>query len=357
MPRARTDTARPNVAQHPGTFRGGCTLARGVALKRAQRLPIWFVMSEKRTTHPEQTLKALAAAVPWWVWVGAAIASHALLRLAADPDTTSSAHFGDSAAWGGQAFWVSFAGVAQYLVPALCIVGAVLCPRQRRTAGTAPERVADAHAAPEIGTLRWREFEALVGQAFVLQGYHLNEVGAAGSDASIDLLMRKERQTYLVHCKQWRALKVEVETLRAVQAAMQACGAAGGFVLAAGRFSREASAFASGVNIRLVDGPALQALLQQAHAARPEPAASAAVKHDPAPAPSPQPVAKAAPTPADARAPVPRTSASAELALPCPVCGADMLKRLAKRGVHAGQYFWGCSQHPACKGTRRSRPG
>ena len=59
--------------------------------------------------------------------------------------------------------------------------------------------------------MRWREFETLIGRAFELQGYHMNEAGAAGSDASIDLLMRKERQTYLVHCKTWRADKVGVE--------------------------------------------------------------------------------------------------------------------------------------------------
>ena len=43
------------------------------------------------------------------------------------------------------------------------------------------------------------------------------------------------------------------------------------------------------------------------------------------------------------------------LSLPCPACGADMKKRLAKRGVNAGQYFWSCVRHPECKGTRRVR--
>ena len=36
----------------------------------------------------------------------------------------------------------------------------------------------------------------------------------------------------------------------------------------------------------------------------------------------------------------------------CPNCGSSMVKRLAKRGRNAGNYFWGCSRYPRCKGTR-----
>jgi len=36
----------------------------------------------------------------------------------------------------------------------------------------------------------------------------------------------------------------------------------------------------------------------------------------------------------------------------CPVCGASMVRRTARKGKHAGRQFWGCSKYPACKGTR-----
>lgn len=36
----------------------------------------------------------------------------------------------------------------------------------------------------------------------------------------------------------------------------------------------------------------------------------------------------------------------------CPRCGSSMVKRLARRGRNAGNYFWGCSRYPRCKGTR-----
>jgi DNA-binding helix-hairpin-helix protein with protein kinase domain len=36
----------------------------------------------------------------------------------------------------------------------------------------------------------------------------------------------------------------------------------------------------------------------------------------------------------------------------CPRCSSRMVRRLAKRGRNAGNYFWGCSRYPGCKGTR-----
>ena len=300
-------------------------------LRRRRCLPIPFVMSTKPSHRPEPTLRERVVGVPWWVWVGAAVLSHVALRVAAGPEGSAA---------------------LQYLVPALFIVAGAAALRLRRTAGTVPGSTT---ASVDVQTLRWREFETLVGRAFELQGYHMNETGAASSDASIDLLMRKERQTYLVHCKAWRAEKVNIETVQAARAAMQAHGAVGGFVLSAGRFSREAIAAASSYNIRAVDGPALQALLLQgrSQAARSERAQGDATDTEPARlealAPAAARVAKVpAATPA---------AASAELVLPCPLCGGDMKQRLAKRGVNAGQYFWGCVRHPECRGTRRVRSG
>lgn len=36
----------------------------------------------------------------------------------------------------------------------------------------------------------------------------------------------------------------------------------------------------------------------------------------------------------------------------CPECGAIMYRRLAKRGINAGRYFYGCSHYPTCRGVR-----
>jgi ssDNA-binding Zn-finger/Zn-ribbon topoisomerase 1 len=38
----------------------------------------------------------------------------------------------------------------------------------------------------------------------------------------------------------------------------------------------------------------------------------------------------------------------------CHRCGAEMTLQLAKRGDRSGSRFWGCSEYPACKATRKA---
>ena len=40
----------------------------------------------------------------------------------------------------------------------------------------------------------------------------------------------------------------------------------------------------------------------------------------------------------------------------CPVCSKPMVLRTARKGIHAGSQFWGCSGYPECKGTRAMEP-
>ena len=35
----------------------------------------------------------------------------------------------------------------------------------------------------------------------------------------------------------------------------------------------------------------------------------------------------------------------------CPACGAEMVRRTAKRGAHSGEQFWGCTNYPKCRKT------
>ena len=50
--------------------------------------------------------------------------------------------------------------------------------------------------------------------------------------------------------------------------------------------------------------------------------------------------------------PAVRPSSTSNTNTACPKCGSSMVKRLARRGRNAGNYFWGCSRYPSCKGTR-----
>ena len=87
-------------------------------------------------------------------------------------------------------------------------------------------------------------------------------------DGGVDLVLTKPGKSggekFLVQCKQWRAYKVSVNIVRELLGAMAAQGAAGGFVVTSGVFTAEARAFAEGLNIELIDGTALAAMIDQA---------------------------------------------------------------------------------------------
>ncbi len=185
--------------------------------------------------------------------------------------------------------------------------------------------------ADALAGMPWREFELLVGEAFRMQGYTVIVLGGAQSDGfDAELVVRKGRDTFLVQCKQWKALTVGVDVLRRLHGAMAAEGAAGGFVVTSGTFTEGAHAFSHGRNLMLVDGPKLFGLIQQAKASL-NPGALGA-----------QPLRPGASLPA----------APAVAAPQCPACDASMVRRTALKGTRAGSQFWGCSRFPVCRGTR-----
>jgi restriction system protein len=159
---------------------------------------------------------------------------------------------------------------AYLLVVGAAAAGALWLWRHSRTpelASAANKATAKAPAAnPDRAA--WREFEALVGEAFRLQGYQILDSARGSADSGGELTLRRERETFLVQCKHWKTAKVGVDAVQAVHRAMTARGASGGFVLTEGRFAREAIAFAPGCNVRLIDGTALRGLLDKARAAR-----------------------------------------------------------------------------------------
>ena len=124
--------------------------------------------------------------------------------------------------------------------------------------------VAQAQSTDALDGMSWREFEMLVGEAFRLQGYRVLETGGGGADGGIDLVLAKGTEKFLVQCKQWKAYKVGVDVVRKPYDVMAAKGATGGFVVTSGRFTDDATKFAAGRNVRLIDGPKLFDLIKQA---------------------------------------------------------------------------------------------
>src|SRR5690606_18862722 len=100
--------------------------------------------------------------------------------------------------------------------------------------------VADS-GANSVSDISWVDFERLVGEAFRLQGFEVQETGRASADGGIDLSLRRGGERYLVQCKHWRATKVGVQTVRELYGVMAASGAAGGYVVTSGAFTADAA--------------------------------------------------------------------------------------------------------------------
>jgi len=270
----------------------------------------------------------LVAMLPWSVGIVLALVSYVFLHQLAKPTPLQGLQPSQITGVIVGSFIKTFAFAGQFIVPAICLLGALGSYLARRGRQALVSNVSQSKSADVLDGMSWREFEMLVGEAFRLQGYRVAETGGAGADGGIDLVLTKGSEKFLVQCKQWKAFKVSVMVVRELYGVMAAKGAAGGFVVTSGRFTEDATAFADGRNITLIDGPCLHGLLAQAKAAR------SIVNQPPARA---------------SELPVPPVFNAVSA---CPTCGAAMKKRVAKHGANAGGEFWGCIRYPACKGTR-----
>lgn len=285
-------------------------------------------MARRKKTSPLEDWMDLIAKLPWWAGVALAFVSYVLLHQLAKPTPMQGVQPSQMAGVVVGSVITGFASVGQFLVPIICLFGALGSYLARRRRRSLVSNVSQSKSADSLDGMSWREFEMLVGEAFRLQGYRVVETGGAGADGGIDLVLSKGTEKFLVQCKQWKAFKVSVTVVRELYGVMAAKGAAGGFVVTSGRFTEDAIAFAEGRNVTLIDGARLHGLLAQAKSARGI-ASRSSVR--------------------TLETPVSPMSSSVPA---CPACGAAMKKRVAKRGGNAGGEFWGCVTYPACRGTR-----
>jgi restriction system protein len=169
--------------------------------------------------------------------------------------------------------------------------------------------------------LTWSQFESLIAEFYRRQGSTVTARGGPSSDGGVDLTLTDLRgDRLIVQCKHWKSRLVGVKPLRELWGVMSDEKADGAIFVTSGSFSADAAAFAQGKRLELIDGPQLSIMI--AH-----------VKGRTA-APSP-------------------TSPEHLISVPrCPRCDSPMVLRTAKRGVHSGEQFWGCSTYPKCEGTR-----
>lgn len=289
-------------------------------------------MARRKKTSTADDLLELVAMLPWWAGVLLALLSYFVLHNIASQPVMAPTQPGQMGAMVTHSIWRSLAAAGQYILPFICLLGAVTSAWRRRERKNLMVDVSRSKATDALDGMSWREFEMLVGEGFRLQGYQVAETGGGGADGGVDLVLTKPGKSggekFLVQCKQWRAYKVGVDVVRELYGVMAAKGATGGFVVTSGRFTEEAISFASGRNVTLIDGPKLHGLLRQAQA-----------RSEQSPSQKPD-------------VPVAHSPATSALALACPLCAKPMIRRTAKRGANAGGEFWGCTGYPACRGTR-----
>ncbi len=285
-----------------------------------------------------EDLIAVAAKLPWWMALLLAVVSYAMLHAFASVTVDKPPGLEGLGAFGGRELLRVLASFGQCILPAAFVIGAVVSAVARIRRKNLLSVTGDAGAS-QIGSLGWREFEMLIGEAFRQQGFQVRET-AAGADGGVDLELRKGTELHLVQCKQWRAQKVGVSVVRELYGVMAARGAAGGFVVTAGTFTKDAESFAVGRNIILIGGDRLPRMLEAARASMSKRTQSSQDRVDSRP--------RRVEPAWDATA----GATTATTAPACPVCGGPMARCTARRGPNAGKDFWGCNAYPSCKGTR-----
>jgi len=196
------------------------------------------------------------------------------------------------------------------------------------------DELLDGHKS--IRELTWREFEHLLGEAYRRKGYSVHVAGGDKPDGGVDIELRLGEQVTLVQCKHWNSGKVGVRVVRELLGVVTQSQAHEGILVASGGFTDDAIAFArKSPIIHLVGANELQSLIrsvQRDPGTSVPPAQSRTSPPLPSPSISTESVETVKPTP------------------PCPGCGTPMVQRVAKRGKHNGNPFWGCPTYPKCWG-------
>jgi restriction system protein len=273
-------------------------------------------MARRRRKSDFEQWIALFAKLPWPVCLALAPIAHLAFAALADWPVPQPADVSEM----GGLFATQLIRVAgmfgQYIAPIILLLAALtsFLAKRRRHRLLATSRSLGGSSA--LRDMSWQDFERLVHGWFGERRYSVAAT-PSGADGGIDLVLKRDGETFLVQCKQWRANRIGVSIVRELYGLMAAKGATGGFVVGIGEFTNAAKAFAAGRNIELVDARAVIA--------------------KPRTPPTIQPVTPPA-----------REAASPQ----CPLCNAAMVERVARKGKNAGQAFYGCSRFPACRGTK-----
>lgn len=257
--------------------------------------------------------------LPWWLGVMFALAAYVGLQSISGSVESAGGLFGMEGDRLDQPLFQALIEHGKLVLPAVFLLLAAISAYGRITRGGSSDPVTAGPRRGALNSMSWQQFETLVAEGFRRKGYSVTEKGG-GPNGSIDLALKKGGEVFLVQFKQWRAIKVGVNTVRELEEAMSARHATGGFVVTSGMFTDGARAFAKDKHINLMDGKALHALLRGV-------TVPSRIFRDPLSI-----LTRGAPF--------------------CPECQGRMAKKRARKGVNAGKIMWRCLRYPDCKGSR-----
>jgi restriction system protein len=192
----------------------------------------------------------LAAKLPWWLGLFCALLSYLMLHWYSMQPLTPASSIDDLFKSAYTGAFHAFAAFGQYILPLLFLLGALISTLQKRKRNNLFDTTSRSSSSESLNSMSWRHFEFLVGEYFRRRGFSVEETGA-GADGGVDLIAVKDRERYLIQCKQCKTGTVDVEVVLGVMTAEKAKG---GIVVTSGEFSQEAAVFARANKIQLING-------------------------------------------------------------------------------------------------------
>jgi restriction system protein len=233
---------------------------------------------------------------PWWISAALALLAYMILPAVLPAAIVN----------GGLVILVTFA---------LLVISAMSALRSLRSSS-----LFDAQTSLDsLRNLPSKRFEDVLAEAYRRQGYQVVEMLGSGADGGVDLRLRKDGQVIVVQCKRWKGKPIRVQVVRELYGVMIDQRASAAKIVATTGFTSDAVAFAEGKPIELVDSNALPRLVRDVQTSSRVTISSNEPDH---------------------------------LTPMCPSCNTPMVLREARRGPHAGEKFWGCTNYPKCRGTR-----
>lgn len=284
----------------------------------------------RRSQSPIEDVMDITSMLPWWAGVLLAVISYFVLHYFATQEPQTSLTINNMSQTVFSGLWRTLAFFGQIILPFAFMMGAMVSAIRRYKDKRLFQRTVSTQSDKPLNNLSWHEFELLVGKYFRMQGYAVQTTND-GPDGGIDLILTRNGETHLVQCKHWKAYKIGVKIVRELLGVMVENGATGGFVITSGEFTQDAVAFANANHIFLLNGKALIKIMKV------QSNQSLSSKADNSTQPSGPKIT------------VPKPPITTKQQPTCPKCGSDMVQRIAKQGIKAGQKFWGCSNYPSCR--------